>query len=328
MKIIVLCPELGLPSTRIRWEQMFPHLDGCQGRVELFPGTEAQRERLRPELDDCSLVVVHRKLPDDDGARFLASLDVPRVFDLDDAVMFRKRPRWGSYRSRRAWESFERVLSVCQAATPGNRFLAEQCAGRVPAVSITPSPVPVDVPRVGPRPSSAPLRIGWVGLSDNFRYLRPLRPVLRRLARRHELVFTVISDRELQWEACPLENRRWTLEGQERAVAELDIGVMPLTENSPWTRGKCAYKLLQYMAAGASVVGSRVGTNVDVVEDGGDGFLASGSREWTAKLEQLLAEPELRARLGDRAVLKARRYSYPSVAANLAPFLRKITARR
>jgi len=327
MKLVVLCPELGLPSTRIRWERMLPHLEEFDGSVRAFPSTMTERERLRAELDASALVVVHRKLPSDDEARFLTSLAAPRVFDFDDAVMFRKRRRWGSYRSRRAEAAFERALATCDAATPGNRFLAERCAGHVASVLVTPSAVPVDVPRVAPLSPGEPLRVGWVGLSDNFRYLRPMRPVLRRLASRHDFVFTVISDRDLEWRACAVENRRWSLAEQERLVAELDVGIMPLA-NSPWTRGKCAYKLLQSMAAGAAVVGSRVGTNVDVVEDGRDGFLASGRAEWTRKLERLLTEPELRARLGAQAVRTARRYSYPAVAAELGPFLARVAARR
>jgi hypothetical protein len=41
---------------------------------------------------------------------------------------------------------------------------------------------------------------------------------------------------------------------------------MPLALDEPWSRGKCAYKLLQYMAAGVPAVGSDVGMNADLIE--------------------------------------------------------------
>ena len=326
MKITVLVPELGLPSTRIRWEQMFPHLSGCEGRVCPFPRTAADRSRLAAELEAGDLVVVHRALPSVGDRDFLARLAVPRLFDFDDAIMFRKRPRWWRHRSPKASAAFERALSVCAAATPGNRFLAEQCADRVASLQITPSAVPIDVPQVDHGSDRGVLRIGWVGLSDNFRYLRPMRPILRQLARTHEFVFTVLSDRDLEWDACAIENWRWSLDEQEQRVAELDIGIMPLTANSPWARGKCAYKLLQSMAAGAAVVGARVGTNCDVIDDGRNGFLCSGRSEWIAKLGRLLADPDLRGGLGKRARRTAEGYGYPAIAAELGLFLRRIAS--
>ena len=74
---------------------------------------------------------------------------------------------------------------------------------------------------------------------------------------------------------------------------------MPLAE-SPWSRGKCAYKLLQYMAASLPVVASPVGMNPSVIEHGRNGLLASSDDEWLAALERLLESRELAARLGRR----------------------------
>ena len=326
MKITVLVPEIGLPSTRIRWEQMFPFLGDCAGRVRPFPRTADERGRLASEVEAEDLVIVHRKLPSEEDRDFLAGLSVPRLFDFDDAIMFRKRPRWWRHRSPKATAAFERALSVCSAATPGNRFLAEQCEGLVAELQITPSAVPIEVPEVQHGSGERPLRIGWVGLSDNFRYLRPMRSVIRHLARSHEFVFTVLSNADLDWDDCPVENWRWSLDEQEQRIAQLDVGIMPLTANSPWTRGKCAYKLLQSMAAGAAVVGARVGTNCDVIDDGVNGFLCGRRSEWVAKLGRLLSDADLRSTMGERARQTAEGFGYPAIAAELGPFLRRVAA--
>jgi glycosyltransferase involved in cell wall biosynthesis len=72
---------------------------------------------------------------------------------------------------------------------------------------------------------------------------------------------------------------------------------MPLPD-TPWSRGKCGYKLIQYMACGRPVVGSRIGANIDVVEPGVNGFLADSMDEWVDVLSRLRNDRQLRIEQG------------------------------
>ena len=72
---------------------------------------------------------------------------------------------------------------------------------------------------------------------------------------------------------------------------------MPLPDD-PWSRGKCGYKLIQYMACGLPVVASPIGVNREIVEHGVNGFLAETPEEWEQALRTLLADPQLRERMG------------------------------
>ena len=81
-----------------------------------------------------------------------------------------------------------------------------------------------------------------------------------------------------------------------RRIAAFDIGLMPLVDDET-SRGKCAFKAIEYMACGVATVCSRVGENGYLIEDGVNGFLASGPEEWVARLEALFLDPSLRARL-------------------------------
>ncbi len=80
----------------------------------------------------------------------------------------------------------------------------------------------------------------------------------------------------------------------------LIIGVMPLP-NSPWERGKCGGKLLQYMALGIPAVASPVGANNQIISDGENGFLASSHDEWADRLRALIRNATLRKQIGARA---------------------------
>ena len=89
--------------------------------------------------------------------------------------------------------------------------------------------------------------------------------------------------------------------------------------DTPWTRGKGGYKLLQYMAMGIPAVASPVGITREIVRDGINGFLATSEEEWVEKLSLLIERPDLRRcfALEGRKTVEARY----SVRANFPRFL-------
>jgi glycosyltransferase involved in cell wall biosynthesis len=96
---------------------------------------------------------------------------------------------------------------------------------------------------------------------------------------------------------------------------------MPLADDD-WTRGKCAFKALQYMAAGMPTVCSPVGANVEVVEDGVDGLLPKDNDGWVEAMTRLAASPALRARMGEAARRKVEgRYTVDRAAGRLLEVL-------
>jgi glycosyltransferase involved in cell wall biosynthesis len=217
----------------------------------------------------------------------------------------------GRYRSATRQRRFSRALRLADAFVCGNDYLASFCRAAAKPVLVSPSPVPLDVPRAMPDAHSGPTRIGWIGAPHNLVELAPLAPALRDLARRHRFVVSVISEASLEMEGVEVEHVPWTLASQEAEIARLEVGVMPLVD-SPWTRGKCSYKLLQYMAAGVPVVASPVGMNTQVVTHAENGLLADSPSDWTRALGALLEDPALARRLGaaGRRTVE-QRYGYP-----------------
>jgi glycosyltransferase involved in cell wall biosynthesis len=99
-------------------------------------------------------------------------------------------------------------------------------------------------------------------------------------------------------EAQPLLDLvEWSEAAEVPFLQAVDIGIMPLSD-TPWARGKCGYKLIQYMACGLPVVASPVGVNAEIVEHGVNGFLATTEAEWSEALATLLRDPALRQRMG------------------------------
>jgi glycosyltransferase involved in cell wall biosynthesis len=92
------------------------------------------------------------------------------------------------------------------------------------------------------------------------------------------------------------------------------IGIMPLADNE-WERGKCSFKMLQYLAAGVPVVVSPVGMNEIVLEAAQVGYAASSIQDWVDALICLLDNIDLASALGANGrKLVEKEYSLKQVA--------------
>jgi len=226
---------------------------------------------------------------------------VPYVLDFDDAVFHNydqhriSAVRW-LFGSR-----LDRLMSKAKLVVCGNQYLAER-ARRAGALWVEVLPTVIDLERY---PVSAlsdatkgngDLRIVWIGSPSTAQYLQILQKPLQLLAQRFDFVFWVIGA-ECQIPGVQVECLPWTVSTEVECIAAGHVGVMPL-QDSAWERGKCGYKLIQYMACGLPVVASPVGINTEIVERGVNGYLASSDEEWVASLEVLLNQSELRLRLG------------------------------
>ncbi len=223
------------------------------------------------------------------------------VVDYDDAM-------WVYYeRSRFLREKISRIMAISDAVVAGSRVIedyARQYAKKVYLV-----PTVVDVARYpdcsrgeGREPATnslrRPFRVGWIGTPVTSKFLPMMANALRRVAREIPLVFVSIGGGDSYGFPGVLMRRLpWTLETEAEDIGRLDVGIMPLQDDG-FARGKCGYKLIQYMAAGLPTVASPVGENVHIVRHGVSGFFARSEDEWVDALLQLARSSDLRVRMG------------------------------
>jgi len=253
----------------------------------------------------------------------------PYIVDIDDAI-FHKYDRHRSAIVRNALgRKLDRLFAGAALVTAGSGYLeARAKAAGAKWVERVPTVVDLTSYRVVPRPAADRCTIGWIGSPSTQQYLDTIRPVVKQLVSTGRFRFVTVGASFAEPLFSGHEQWPWSEDTEAKQVAEFDIGVMPLPD-TPFERGKCAYKLIQYMACGIPVVASPVGANRDIVRHGENGFLAATLDEWKGALCRLADSPSLRHMMGaaGRADIEMR-YSIQIMGPRVADLILQVSKMR
>lgn len=288
--------------SRLKWLLSNPETDMIWLHCELFPFLPGLTERLA-------------RCP-----------QKPIIFDYDDAIFHNYDQHKSCLVRHFLGRKLHSTIGGAKIVTAGNAYLANYARTFCPHVEIVPTVVDLNAYTRRPEPfsPSAPT-IGWIGTPSTWtEYMAPMMPLLIPAAQAAGArIITVGAGRAAA--AHPLlDNLLWTEESEVARIHAMDIGVMPLTD-TPWARGKCGYKLIQYMSCGIPVIASPVGVNTEIVEHGVNGFLASSDSEWVEALQNLLCDAKLRKRMGEAGRRKVEQhYSLQVWGPRVAQMLRAV----
>lgn len=257
----------------------------------------------------------------------LSMLKLPYIYDLDDA--FYLKYRTGSKRLLFPFlgNKFDRFFSSAVAVTAGNSVLEAYARRHNNQVFFLPSVV--DTTHYLPLaplslPSSNLFTIGWIGSPSTSPFLDMLVEPLQMLALEYPVRFLVIGGHSPSIPGVQVIEHPWSLLNEVSLIQQFDVGVMPLPD-SDWARGKCAFKLIQYMACAVPVIASPIGANNDVVNTS-CGFLASTTAEWLSAFRRIASDPLLRQRLGSAARQRVQqRYSLNAAAPILTSVIQQFS---
>src|SRR5207302_229150 len=146
------------------------------------------------------------------------------------------------------------LLRRAALVTAGSAYLAKrakQAGAR--RVEIVPTVVDfAEYVNVPPR-TAAGFTVGWVGSPATQGHLQSVASVLSDLLNEHGDRFITIGARFPRKLFERHDQLDWRKDTEVSQLAQLDVGIMPLPDG-PFERGKCGYKLIQYMASGLPVI--------------------------------------------------------------------------
>jgi glycosyltransferase involved in cell wall biosynthesis len=340
------------PSSRVRFYQYFPYLTACGVELQVVPlldddyilrlyagqtpsifpvvGAYARRIAKLMKSRSFDLLWIEKELFPWLPAwaeRILAGSGIPYVVDYDDAVFHRYDMHANPI--IRGWlgRSIDSVMYHASTVVVGNDYLAGH-ARQAGAVRIEYLPSVVDIDRYSIREKAeGKFRIGWIGSPVTAPYLGLIRDALEQAIQQLDvrLVLVGAGNRDplpgLAKDILP-----WSEAEEVADIQSFDAGIMPLPDG-PFERGKCGYKLIQYMACGLPVIASPVGVNTDIVEEGRTGFLPTSNADWVQAFALLSQDAEMRKAMGKAGRRKIEQeYSLQMAAPRLLDILTKAAA--
>ena len=232
----------------------------------------------------------------------LVSANRRLILDLDDAIWL-EGPVAGGHPLAILKRSEWKVRWLAQRADvvlAGNALLAEHLSAWTDEIQVVPSLVDVDASPVRTHTDGPEVTLGWIGSPTTVRYLAQAGDLIARFAASihpRPVRLLAVGGTPPPVRGVRLEHLAWSEPAEKDALARMDIGLMPLPD-TPWTRGKCAYKALQYMAAGIPVVADNVGVTASVVGDAG--CVVDSRDAWVEALNFFADSPSTRSELGSR----------------------------
>lgn len=295
-RILFLSKGEDSASTRYRALQYFPLLRQAGWEAEHLPmagGPAAYLNALRRAATS-DVVVMLRKTYPALVLGLLRRVSRKLVFDLDDAIFCNTDGSPSATRMRR----FAAMARACDQITAGNSFLAGNAARFNTAVTVIPTCVDSARYTASAGKPDCTIDLVWIGSRSTRKYLVEALPALRLAARSvANLRLKIIADFDLPDAGLPVLAVPWTKDTEVIELGSSHIGIAPMHDDD-WSRGKCALKILQYMAVGLPVVSSPVGANADIVAAGRNGYLVSSDAEWSARIVELAGNADLRKAMG------------------------------
>jgi glycosyltransferase involved in cell wall biosynthesis len=247
---------------------------------------------------------------------------IPIVSDYDDALFHRYDQHPSLLVRQLLGRKIDGVMGQSQIVFAGNEYLAERARG-AGAKRVEIVPTVLDTEAYDPRSDSnnnANPRIGWIGTPTTWsEYGEPMAQMLNEIAVASGAIIRIVGVRGPK--SPYFEYFDWSEDREIALIQGMDVGIMPLLD-TPWARGKCGYKLIQYMASKLPVVASPVGVNSQIVEHGVNGFLATTEADWRTALFKLLADPDLRRSMGSAGRRKVEeRFSLQTLGPQVAKML-------
>lgn len=224
------------------------------------------------------------------------------IYDFDDAIWL---PNTSEENKLAGWLKFHsKVKSICRWSyriSCGNAWLADFAKQFNLRVTINPTTIDTESwhnPSLYPaRKPNEKIVIGWTGTHSTLPYLNDLIPVLQSIEKKFPVIIRIVSNKNPELPLQHVEFIPWKKESEIQDLLSFDIGVMPLTDDV-WTKGKCGFKALQYMALEIPCVASPIGVNTSIIQHSQNGFLCQTQAEWESTLIHLIENSETRKKIG------------------------------
>lgn len=144
--------------------------------------------------------------------------------------------------------------------------------------------------------------IGWIGSRTTSIHIKLILEPLKILKTKgynfklNLIGFTNLDN--IDFEDLDVDIIEWNKTTEISELNKIDLGIMPMVD-IPFTRGKCAFKLIQYMAVAKPTISTSFEANIKV-DRNNENFFANNTLEWVNTIEHLINNRNLGVDIGKR----------------------------
>lgn len=221
------------------------------------------------------------------------------IFDFDDAIFAKSN---GQDSSRR-YQRFIRMMKNTDRVWAGNNYLKAVAQKYISPDKITVMATALDYKKynIDSAKPKTYFDLVWIGSKSTGKYLEAVFPILANIsAKIPHLRLKIIADFQASYPGLNIINIPWSLQEEAQHLTSSHAGIAPMVDD-PWTKGKCAFKVIQYLASGLPVLSSPVGMNQQLIVGGVTGYLVVTEQEWCEAINSLYQDSLLRAKMGVNA---------------------------
>ncbi len=237
------------------------------------------------------------------GEELLSAFNIKYIVDYDDAIFHRYDLIPNKLIKKIMGRKIDNIMKKASIVIAGNEYIAKRavCAG-AKKVEIIPTVIdlkryPMDKNPATKYSQKKRFAIGWIGSPITAPFLYNIYPALKKFCANNNAHVVTIGAGDLNMKDIITKDYPWSEQTEVCRIKTFDVGIMPLPD-TPWTRGKCGYKLIQYMACGKPVIASAVGANLTIVDNDKNGFLVNSDTEWINALTTLCENNILQRNMG------------------------------
>jgi glycosyltransferase involved in cell wall biosynthesis len=229
------------------------------------------------------------------------SKKAPIIFDFDDSIWIQNVSEMNKrFSFLKNAEKTKDLIKLSSMIFAGNQYLANYASGLNKNIKIVPTTIDTDqYKRVDSLKKEDRVCIGWSGSFSTIQHFKTAIPFLTLIKKKYgeKVYFKIIGDGKYYSEELDTKGIDWNAKSEIEDLSEFDIGIMPLPDDD-WAKGKCGLKGLQFMALHIPTLMSPVGVNVEIIQQGINGFLPKSLEDWVEQLSKLIEDKNLRDSIG------------------------------
>ena len=215
-------------------------------------------------------------------------LKIPYIVDYDDAIFHNYDLNKSFFVRNLFGKKIDKIMNYASLVIVGNDYLAERAKNSgAKLVEYIPSAIDIEQYTIKKyKKDKGIFKIGWIGTPPTSESLYLIKDVFKKIISLFEYRLILVGSGNVNLPEIPIEVREWTKETEVGDINDFDVGIMPLYD-IPFEKGKCGYKLIQYMACEIPVIGSPVGINNNLIIDRWNGFKPATNDEWINAFDEL-----------------------------------------